>query len=141
MPATTAPSRTRLLPGKRLEVQQRPTPMRRGRGTTNPQYAQGVHSDGPLTVENYAENVRAFAGDEAHDWWLERYRRDDVAGARLWYAHLTPHRDRRSAAVDQLHDLGLLTALLLAYRERDIFANPIELAASSRTEVFCSLRV
>ena len=72
--------RTRLLPGRRVEVQQRPTPMRRGRGTDNPQYAQGVHSDGPLTAELYAENVRAFAGEQAHDWWLERYRRDEVAG-------------------------------------------------------------
>ena len=72
--------RKRLLPGKRIEIQQRPTPMRRGRGTANPQYAQGVHSDGPLTAELYAENVRAFAGDQAHDWWLERYWRDEVAG-------------------------------------------------------------
>jgi len=72
--------RIRLLPGKRLEIQQRPTPMRRGRGTTNPQYGQGVHSDGPLTAELYAENVRAFAGEEARDWWLERYLRDEVAG-------------------------------------------------------------
>jgi hypothetical protein len=72
--------RTRLLPAKRIEVQQRPNPMRRGRGTANPQYANGVHSDGPLTAELYAENVRAFAGDQAHDWWLERYRRDEVVG-------------------------------------------------------------
>lgn len=72
--------RTRLLPGKRLEIQQRPGPMRRGRGTTNPEYAQGVHSDGPLTAELYAANVGAFAGEQAQKWWLERYRREDVAG-------------------------------------------------------------
>ena len=72
--------RTRLLPGRRLEIQQRPTPMRRGRGTANPQYAQGVHSDGPLTAELYAENVGAFAGEPAQKWWLERYLSDDVAG-------------------------------------------------------------
>jgi hypothetical protein len=72
--------RTRLLPGKRIEIQQRPTPMRRGRGTANPQYAQGVHSDGPLTAELYAANVGAFAGEQAQKWWLERYRREDVAG-------------------------------------------------------------
>jgi len=59
--------RTRLLPGRRVEVQQRPTPMRRGRGTDNPQYAQGVHSDGPPPAELYAENVRAFAGGQAHE--------------------------------------------------------------------------
>jgi hypothetical protein len=72
--------RARLLPGKRLEIQQRPTPMRRGRGTPNPQYGEGVHSDGPLTAELYAANLSAFAGDQAQKWWLERYRREDVAG-------------------------------------------------------------
>lgn len=72
--------RTRLLPGKRLEIQQRPTPMRRGRGTTTPQYGQGVHSDGPLTAELYSANVGAFAGEQARQWWLDRYSREDVAG-------------------------------------------------------------
>lgn len=72
--------RTRLLPGRRLEIQQRPAPMRRGRGTDNPQYAGGVHSDGPLTAELYAANVGAFAGPQAEKWWLNRFRRPDVAG-------------------------------------------------------------
>lgn len=72
--------RTRLLPGKRLEIQQRPTPMRRGRETSNPEYGQGVHSDGPLTAELYASNVGAFAGQQAQEWWLERYRSEHVAG-------------------------------------------------------------
>jgi len=72
--------RTRLFPGRRIEVQQRPTPMRRGRGTENPQYGQGVHSDGPLTAELYAANVGAFAGAEVERWWTERYLQDDVAG-------------------------------------------------------------
>jgi len=72
--------RTRLLPGRRVEIQQRPTPMRRGRGTSTPQYAQGVHSDGPLTAELYAANVGAFAGEQARKWWLDRYSRADVAG-------------------------------------------------------------
>ena len=72
--------RTRLLPGKRVEIQQRPTPLRRGRGTATPQYAGGVHSDGPLTAELYAANVRAFAGEQAERWWLDRYAREDVAG-------------------------------------------------------------
>jgi hypothetical protein len=72
--------RRRLLPGRRIEIQQRPSPMRRGRGTDTPQYGQGVHSDGPLTAELYAANVGAFAGPQAQAWWLERYRADDVAG-------------------------------------------------------------
>jgi hypothetical protein len=54
--------------------------MRRGRGTENPQYGQGVHSDGPLTAELYAANVGAFAGAEVERWWTERYLQDDVAG-------------------------------------------------------------
>lgn len=72
--------RTRLLPGRRLEIQQRRPPLRRGRGTATPQYAQGVHSDGPLTAELYGANVGAFASPQAEQWWLDRYRRDDVAG-------------------------------------------------------------
>ena len=72
--------RTRLLPGRRVEIQQSPAPMRRGRGTDTPQYGQGVHSDGPLTAELYAANVGAFAGPQAERWWLDRYRSDEVAG-------------------------------------------------------------
>lgn len=72
--------RERLLPGRRVEIQQRRTPMRRGRGTDNPQYAGGIHSDGPLTADLYGANVGAFAGPKGEHWWLERYRRDDVAG-------------------------------------------------------------
>lgn len=72
--------RTRLLQGRRVEVQQRPPPLRRGRGTANPQYAGGIHSDGPLTAELYAANVGAFAGPEAQDGWLRRYHKEDVAG-------------------------------------------------------------
>lgn len=72
--------RNRLLPGVRSEIQQPPSPMRRGRGTANPAYAGGIHSDGPLTAELYAANVGAFAGPNAESWWAERYARDDVAG-------------------------------------------------------------
>jgi hypothetical protein len=72
--------RTRLLPGTRVEIQQRPSPMRRGRGTDNPQYGQGVHSDGPLTAELYAANVGAFAGPDTEKWWTDRYSQEDVAG-------------------------------------------------------------
>jgi hypothetical protein len=72
--------RERLLPGRRVEIQQRPVPMRRGRGTENPQYASGIHSDGPLTADLYGANVGAFAGPQAEHWWVERFSRDDVAG-------------------------------------------------------------
>ena len=72
--------RTRLLPARRVEIQQRPSPMRRGRGTDNPQYAGGIHSDGPLTADLYVANVGAFAGPQAGQWWQGRYRDDDVVG-------------------------------------------------------------
>jgi hypothetical protein len=72
--------RTRLLPERGIEIQQPPSPMRRGKGTDTPQYAEGIHSDGPLTAELYAANVGAFAGPQAEKWWLDRYARDDVAG-------------------------------------------------------------
>lgn len=69
--------RERLFPGRRLEVQQFASLVRRGRGTGVP-YAGGVHSDGPLTAEHYALNVGAFAGAGAERWWRAEYERPDV---------------------------------------------------------------
>lgn len=71
--------RDRLFPGVRLEVQQGPTVLRRGRGTAN-EYAGGIHSDGPLTPEDYAVNVAAFAGAQAEQWWTAQFERPDVTG-------------------------------------------------------------
>ena len=72
--------RERLFPGRCIEIQQAPRLLRRGRGTATPFYAEGVHSDGPLTAEAYAMNVGAFAFEQAELWWRERYSRDDVEG-------------------------------------------------------------
>jgi len=72
--------RKRLFPGRRVEVQQSPNLLRRGRGTSTPFYADGVHSDGPRTAEAYALNVAAFASEEGAQWWRTTYDRDDVAG-------------------------------------------------------------
>jgi hypothetical protein len=72
--------RKRLLPNRRVEVQQSPNLLRRGRGTSTPFYADGVHSDGPRTAEVYALNVAAFASEEGAQWWRSTYARDDVAG-------------------------------------------------------------
>ena len=73
--------RNRLFPRRRIEVQQSPGGLlRRGRGTSTPAYAGGVHSDAPLNAARYAENVRAFASDEAEEWWRRNYEREDVAG-------------------------------------------------------------
>lgn len=72
--------RKRLLPGRKIEVQQMPRLLRRGRGTSTPFYAEGVHSDGPLTAEAYARNVDAFASEQVGAWWRQGYERDYVAG-------------------------------------------------------------
>jgi hypothetical protein len=72
--------RNRLLPGRRVEIQQGPYLVRRGRGTNTPFYAEGVHQDHGLEAEDYAHNIGAFAGPEAARWWRQRFARDDVAG-------------------------------------------------------------
>jgi len=72
--------RDRLLPERRLEIQQGPYLLRRGRGTATPFYGEGVHQDHGLTPDDYAKNVGAFAGEEAARWWRLRFDRDDVAG-------------------------------------------------------------
>jgi hypothetical protein len=71
--------RDRLFAGVRVEVQQGPVVVRRGRDTSAP-YAGGVHSDGPLTPGHYAENVAAFAGPQAEHWWKAQYDRPDARG-------------------------------------------------------------
>jgi hypothetical protein len=74
--------RERLLPGRRVEIGTAPL-LRRGRGTAVPFYADGVHSDGGLGLDDHLHNIGAFAGDEAAGRWRERYERDDVEGL-IW---------------------------------------------------------
>lgn len=71
--------RTRLLPGRSLDVWQAP-PARRGPGTPNPEYAEGVHQDFGLTPDDYQESIEVFTSPEIGRVWRERYDRDDVAG-------------------------------------------------------------
>jgi hypothetical protein len=80
LPEIEAIIRRRLLPGRRVEVQQGPFLLRRGRDTATPFYANGVHQDHALTPDDYEKNVGAFAGPEAGRWWRSRFDRDDVAG-------------------------------------------------------------
>lgn len=75
--------RDRLFPGRRVEIQQAPNVLRRGRGTATPEYADGVHSDGGLDLDDYVHNIAAFAHDQAAHWWRARYERPDVAGL-IW---------------------------------------------------------
>lgn len=72
--------RERLFPGRRVEFQNYPGVLRRGRDTPVPFYAEGVHSDGGIGPEDYAHNIGAYAGAEGAEWWRKSYARDEVEG-------------------------------------------------------------
>ena len=71
--------RTRLLPGRKLELFQ-PPPMERGPGTANPFYGSGVHADYVLTADDMQQSIEAFTSPEIARGWRARYDMDDVAG-------------------------------------------------------------
>lgn len=75
--------RERLFPGTRVQIEQDPNVLRRGRDTTTPEYADGVHSDGGIDVDDYVHNIEAFANEPAAQWWRELYDRPDVSGV-VW---------------------------------------------------------
>ena len=52
--------RERLFPGRAVEIQRGPKVLRRGRDTAMPDYADGVHSDGGLDVDDYVHNIAAL---------------------------------------------------------------------------------
>ena len=68
----------RLLPGRRVRVQQSIRVVRRGEQGRF--YAEGVHSDGPLTVDAYASNLRAMVSEEGARAWQQTLASDKVAG-------------------------------------------------------------
>ena len=72
--------RERLFPGRRVQVQQVPNVLRRGRDTPTPFYAEGVHSDGGLDLDDYVHNIGAFSNADGAAWWRTMYERDEVAG-------------------------------------------------------------
>jgi hypothetical protein len=73
--------RERLLPGRELIIQQATRVVRRG--YRRRYYVEGVHSDGPLTPEIYASNLRAIVSAEFGQAWLETLASDKVAGFML----------------------------------------------------------
>ncbi|MEO7277522.1 MAG: CmcJ/NvfI family oxidoreductase [Sphingomicrobium sp.] len=79
LPEIEAILRDRLFPGRRIEIAQRAPLIRRGRNTKE-NYAQGVHSDGPLTPDHFAQNVGGFAGPDAVRWWKGGFDRAEVSG-------------------------------------------------------------
>jgi hypothetical protein len=70
--------RTRLLPGRRVDVNHFGPVLRRGPGTANPQYANGAHQDYGLTADDFEHSVAAFAGPGAGRGWRAGYERSDV---------------------------------------------------------------
>lgn len=70
--------RNRLLPDNRTIIQQAPSVVRRGHQRRF--YAEGVHSDGPLTLDAYVSNIRSMISDEAADAWQQTLASDEVAG-------------------------------------------------------------
>ena len=74
--------RTRLLPGERLEIFQGP-PTRRGPGTLNPEYANGVHQDFGVSPDDFQEGFGAFTGPEIAGFWRMGWDREEVRGFQL----------------------------------------------------------
>lgn len=72
--------RERLFPGRKVKIEQGPNVLRRGRGTSVPYYADGVHSDGGVDLDDYVHNLAAFSNVEAGEWWRAEYEQEDVAG-------------------------------------------------------------
>jgi hypothetical protein len=79
-PEVEAMIRERLYPGRKLQIFQPPTVMRRGEGTTTPQYGLGVHSDHGTSADDFQRNVEAFAGPEIGAQWRAGFERDEVEG-------------------------------------------------------------
>ena len=82
-PEIEAVVRERLFPGRCVEVEQGGPPLRRGRDTAVPFYAEGVHSDGGIGADDYIHNIAALAGEAAANWWRARYEREEVEGV-VW---------------------------------------------------------
>jgi len=80
LPQVEAIIRTRLLPGRKIDVQHFGPVLRRGPGTANPNYANGAHQDYGLTVDDFEHDVAAFTSPEVGRKWRERYESDEVAG-------------------------------------------------------------
>ncbi|HMI20663.1 MAG TPA: CmcJ/NvfI family oxidoreductase [Sphingomonas sp.] len=80
MPEVEAMIRECLYPGRKLIVQQPPNVMRRGAGTSTPQYGLGVHSDHGTTADDFQRNVEAFTTPDIGAKWRAWFERDEVEG-------------------------------------------------------------
>ena len=72
--------RERLYPGRKLYVQQPPNVLRRGAGTSMPQYGLGVHQDHGTTADDFQHNVEAFTDPDRGAGWRAAFEQDNVEG-------------------------------------------------------------
>ena len=72
--------RDRLYPARNLAVRQPPNVMRRGAGTSTPQYGLGVHSDHGTTADDFQRNVEAFTSADVGAQWRASFERAEVEG-------------------------------------------------------------
>ena len=80
LPEVEAMIRERLYPGRKLHVRQPPNVMRRGEGTSTPQYGLGVHSDHGTTADDFQRNVEAFTSPEMGAQWRNSFEGEKVEG-------------------------------------------------------------
>ena len=72
--------RQRLLPDVKLNVEQYPTLLRRGKNTPNPFFGLIVHNDYGRTADDFQENMASFGTHEVADGWRAQYDRPEIAG-------------------------------------------------------------
>lgn len=80
LPEVEAVIRERLYPDRTLIIRQPPNVMRRGAGTSTPQYGLGVHSDHGTTADDFQRNVEAFTTPEIGAQWRASFERAEVEG-------------------------------------------------------------
>ena len=70
--------RNRLLPGKKLEIEQPVQVLRRGKETANPFFGVGVHNDYGSTPDDFQDNIQAYGTEEKGQEWRNRFDSEDV---------------------------------------------------------------
>ena len=72
--------RSKILPHKRLEIDQPEQVLRRGKNTAHPFFGLNVHNDYGVSADDFEENTAAFGELTAGQAWRDSFERDEVAG-------------------------------------------------------------
>ncbi len=70
--------RTKILPGRKLKINQPNMVLRRGKDTAHPFFGIGIHNDYGISKKHFADNTAAFQNDEAATFWTQVYEQDHV---------------------------------------------------------------